>query len=135
MTARQQAWAKRIEVLSGIVFSKLGPYHSESVYQRALAAEIASAPHVDVVVLTEVVLPITYTLPAPKRQTLVVGTCRLDIVLILASGNRVVLELKVLSGVQRKTAQQAAKYKKLLEDSALLFVISFDDSSATVVHI
>ena len=109
---RALAWKKRLKKVATIVFERLGPYHSESVYQRAMTAEIQADPYINVNIFTEVQLPIYYQ-PSNSNTPVVVGSCRLDIVLVLGNGERIVLELKVMSGQQKKTMQQVTKYKSL----------------------
>lgn len=128
---KKEAWKKRILNASTRVFSELGSHHAEAVYQRALIEELQSSNSWTLSIASEVPLPIYYT-PSNSSIPIAVGMCRLDIVITCSNNTRIVLELKGSSSQSKKTACQVQKYKRLLEDSATIYVVTFGPDKALV---
>ena len=121
---KKAAWKKRLGNAAAHVFAALGPHHSESVYQRALSEELQASPAWASSISSEVLLPIYYT-PSSTCTPLVVGTCRLDLVITCANGDSIAIELKGSASQPKKTMVQVQKYKRLLKETTTIFVIVF----------
>ena len=128
---KKEAWKKRLVNASTRVFHELGPHHAEVVYQRALIEELQASNAWSLSISSEVPLPIFYT-PSASSTPIAVGMCRLDIVITCNNESRIVLELKGSSSQVKKTANQVHKYKRLLEESATIFVVTFGPTLASV---
>lgn len=128
---KKEAWKKRLLNASSRVFSELGPHHSEAVYQRALIAELQASNAWSLSITSEVSLPIYYT-PSTSKSPIVVGFCRLDVVITCQNETRIVLELKGSTNQPKKTASQVHKYKRILEESATIFVVTFGPTQVVV---
>ncbi len=94
---------QNIELAANEVYNELGPGHSESVYQMALAYELKKY-YSDI--LTEITFPIMYKGKIP------VGFQRVDIVVSDSSGNTILIELKAVQTVSQSAIQQVQRYIK-----------------------
>ena len=116
----KEAWLRRIKTAACRVHSCLG-LHSESVMQKALAAELQTFDKTSIA--QEVQLPICYV--NSKDEEINVGSVRLDLVYNTPLV-KFVLELKVAGHSKKSTLAQLLKYRRLLDsdvnDSVLVLV-------------
>jgi len=88
-----------IKKITKSVYDELKHYHSESVYQRAFGLSLQTEP---ILHSQEVNLNIKY-------QGLIVGFCRLDIV-IYDNNKLIILEFKAINKLTSKEKDQMLKY-------------------------
>ena len=118
------------------VFRALGPGHSESVYQHAVAHELRT--NFDMSVQTEVVVPILYTAAH-------VGSVRLDMVVSIPRPSPIfpettfVIEFKTVQNVTPANLLQVQRYLDHFPSASSGFLVNIppriDDVCPEILHV
>lgn len=120
-----------VDEVAATVFRKLGPFHREHIYRRALAVELENR---DLFVEEEVNIPIVYSI---NGRRIVLGIERADIII----NQSCILELKCGNprpAVVEAARGQASRYMRFYDTptAKIAFTIFFGDTAAhsSIVH-